>query len=95
MVNFSMICLSTCCTVVLEHYCSCDGLFTVEPVLKGTCIEIPPVYKDHLKVLLSSLYPQSVYMYFCGLWCLKKDAISYPKNISAIKKGYHLSIKTT
>jgi len=26
MVNFSMICLSTGCTVVLEHYCSCDGL---------------------------------------------------------------------
>jgi len=24
---------------------------TVEPVLKGTCIEIPPVYKDHLEIL--------------------------------------------
>jgi len=61
---------------------------TVEPVLKGTCIERPPVYKDHLKILwISSLYPQSAYMYFCGLCCLKKDLISYPKNISAIKKG--------
>jgi len=28
------------CTVVLEHYYSCDGLLiTVEPVMKGTCIE--------------------------------------------------------
>jgi len=26
MVNFSMICLSSGCMVVLEHYCSCDGL---------------------------------------------------------------------
>jgi len=24
--NFSMICLSTGCMMVLEHYCSCDGL---------------------------------------------------------------------
>jgi len=32
-VNFSMISFSTGCTVVLEHYCSCDGL------LQGTCLE--------------------------------------------------------
>jgi len=25
-------------------------------------------------------------MYFCGLCCLNKDVISYPKNISAVKK---------
>jgi len=44
----SMIYLSTGCTsVVLEHYCSCDGLLQWnlswrEPVLKGTCLERPP-----------------------------------------------------
>jgi len=26
-------------------------------------------------------------MYFCDLCCRKKDVISYPKNISAVKKG--------
>jgi len=58
---------------------------TVKPVLNGTCIEI---YKDHLEILwISSLYPQSAYMDFCGLCCLKKDVISYSKNISDIKKG--------
>jgi len=60
---------------------------TVEPVLKGTCIERPCVYKDHLKIpWVSSLCPLSAYMYFCGLCCLKKDAISYPKNISDVIK---------
>jgi len=50
----------------------------VEPVLKGTCIEIALVYEDHLETLwISSLYPQSAYMYFCGLCCLKKDVICY------------------
>jgi len=54
----------------------------------GICIERPPVYKNHLKILwISSLYPQSAYMYICGLCCLKKDVISYPKNISDVKKG--------
>jgi len=57
---------------------------TVELVLKGTFIERPSVYKDHWKILwISSLYTQSAYMYFC---CLKKDVISYPKYISAVKK---------
>jgi len=59
----------------------------VEPVLKRTCIEI----KDHLYhlkiVWISSLCPQSAYMYFCGLCCLKKDVISYSKNISDVKIG--------
>jgi len=56
----------------------------------GTCLEgnlYRNVYKDHLIILwMSSLYPQSAYMYFCGLCCLKKDVISYPKNISTVKK---------
>jgi len=49
-----MICLSTGqrrCMVVLEHYYSYDWTITVEPVLKGTCVEMPPVYKDHLEIL--------------------------------------------
>jgi len=58
---------------------------TVEPVLKGTCIEGLPVYKDHI-LWISSLYTQSVYMYFCGFWCLKKDVIPYPQTTSAVKE---------
>jgi len=37
-VNFSMICLSTGCMVVLEHYSSCDGLLQ----RNQSCIERPP-----------------------------------------------------
>jgi len=59
---------------------------TVEPVLKGTCIEIPPVYKDHLEILwISSLYPQSACMYLWLVLSQKKDVISYSKNISDVK----------
>jgi len=33
-------------------YYSCDGLLLWNlRILKGTCVEIPPVYKDHLKIL--------------------------------------------
>jgi len=57
---------------------------TVEPVLKGTCIERPPVYKEHIEILwISSLYPQSAYM-ACAV--SKKDVISYSKSISDVKK---------
>jgi len=60
---------------------------TVRSVSKGTYIERPPVYKDHLEIFwISSLYPQSAYMYFCGLGCLKKGVISYSKSISDVKK---------
>jgi len=34
-------------------------------------------------------------MYFCGLCCLKKDVISYPKNISAVKKGEAKKVQVT
>jgi len=93
-VNFSMICLSTGQRRWAALYGGIRTLLflwwtiIVEPVLKETCTEIPPVYKDHLEILwISSLYPQSTYMYFCGLCCLKKDVISYSKNIFDVKKG--------
>jgi len=62
---------------------------TMELVLKGTCIERPP------KNSLNKVYPQSAYMYFCGLCCLKKDVISYPKNISDVKKGEAKKVQVT
>jgi len=34
-------------------------------------------------------------MYFCGLCCLKKDVIFYPKNISAVKKGKAKKVQVT
>jgi len=34
-------------------------------------------------------------MYFCGLCCLKKDVISYPKNISDVKKGKAKKMQVT
>jgi len=69
---------------------------TVEPILKGTCIEIPLVYEDHLEIFwISSLYPQNAYMYFCGLCCLKKYVISYSKNISDVKKGEAKEVQVT
>jgi len=40
-VNFSIICLSTGCTVVLEDYCYCDELLQWN---LSSCIEIPPEY---------------------------------------------------
>jgi len=91
-VNFSMICLSTGFTVVLEHHYSCDGLLQWNQSWKGTYIERPPVYKDHLKIFcISSLYLQSAYMYFCGLCCLKKDVISH----SDINKGVAKKVQVT
>jgi len=39
------------------------------------------------------VYPQSVYMYFCDFCCLKKDVISYSKNISDVKKGEPIKCK--
>jgi len=64
--------------------------------LEGICIERPPVYKDYRKILwISSLYPQSAYMYFCGLCCLKKDLISYSKNISDVKKDEVKKVQVT
>jgi len=64
---------------------------TVELVLKGTCIEI-----DHLEILwISSLYSQSAYVYFCDLCCLKKDVISYSKNISDVKEGEAKKVQVT
>jgi len=70
---------------------------TVEPVLEGTCIERPPVYKDHLEILwISSLYPQSAYMYF--LWLVlsqKRCVILLQKNISDLKKGETTKVQVT
>jgi len=44
---------------------------TVEPVLEGNLYK-----KNHLEILwISSLYPQSAYMYLCGLHCLKSDIL--------------------
>jgi len=34
-------------------------------------------------------------MYFCGLCCLKKDVISYSKNISDVKKGKTKKVQVT
>jgi len=34
-------------------------------------------------------------MYFCGLCCLKKDVISYSKNISDVKKGEPKKVQVT
>jgi len=62
----------------------------VEPVLKRTCIERPPNI-----LWISSLYTQSAYVDFCGLCCLKKDVISYPKNITAVKKGVAKKVQVT
>jgi len=68
---------------------------TVEPVLKGICIKRPPVYEDHLEILwISSLYPQSASMYFCGLCFLKQDVISYPKHL-CWKKGEAKKVQFT
>jgi len=68
----------------------------MELVLKGTFIEILPVYKDHLEILwISNLYPQSACMYFCVLCCLKKDVISYSKYISDVKKGEAMKVQVT
>ena len=41
------------------------------------------------------VYPQSAYMYFCDLCCLKKDVISYSKNISDVKKGEPKKVQVT
>jgi len=84
-----MICLSTGCTVVLEHYFSSDGLLQ----WNLSCIERPPVYKDHLKILwISSLYPQNAYM-ACAV--LKKMWYPIPTNISAVKKGEVKKVQVT
>jgi len=34
-------------------------------------------------------------MYFCGLWCLKKDVISYSKKTSDVKKGKAKKVQVT
>jgi len=41
------------------------------------------------------VYPQSAYMYFCGLCCLKKNVISYSKNVSDVKKGEPKKVQVT
>jgi len=89
-VNFYMICLSTGFMVVLEHHCSCDGLLQWNLSWKGTCIKRPPWI-----LWISSLYSQNSYMYFCDLCCLKKDVISYSKNISDVKKGEPKKVQVT
>jgi len=68
---------------------------TVESVLKGTCIEIPPVYKDHQKFSLNKQFiPTKRIHVFLWLLCLKKMRYPIPKNLWC-KKGKAKKVQVT
>jgi len=55
--------------------------------LSTSCAVVLDVERPPKNYLNEQLIPTKCIHFFCGLWCLKKDVISYPKNISAVKKG--------
>jgi len=61
---------------------------TVEPVLKETCIERSPVYKDHLKILLSKVHT------CIFVACAVSKKIWY-RNISDVKIGKAKKVQVT
>jgi len=61
----------------------------------GTCLEGNLYRKTTLNSLNKQLYPQSAYMCYCDLCCLKKDVISYSKNIFDVKKGEAKKVQVT